>query len=175
MTKDEWRTLDKTPGAQFRLIADGRIGKLMRCHKDAAVLRFNEEREHKDEKYCPCEMLMLPDAPWEKPKSASHPYPRGRHRGRLIEKVCPCCGGHFITERKDARFCSRRCRNQYASDAARKKWDEKKPENWESLVKWNIARGITKKAGAALCHVPVAVFTRWVKEYREERGSGDAE
>lgn len=53
MTKEEWRKLDKAPGMPFRLIADGRIGKLLRCHKDAAVLLFNPEKGTKTRNIAP--------------------------------------------------------------------------------------------------------------------------
>lgn len=172
MTKDEWRKLDKQPGAQFRLIADGRIGRLLRCHKDAAILQFNTERENKDEKYCPCEMFLLPDAPWKKQKE---PAPANRKKYYSYERICQYCGKRFMAAHKESRFCSRRCRCQYASNAARKKRDACKPDNWEAIVKWHIARGITAKAGADLCHVPLSVFKHWVQEYKEERGSGDGQ
>lgn len=175
MTKEEWRKLDKAPGMPFRLIADGRIGKLLRCHKDAAVLLFNPEKGHKDEKYCPCEMIQLPEAPWEKQRIRPHHTQDSNRTRRVIEKDCQYCGAHFMTNHKDAHFCSRRCQGKFKTAEAKRKRDESKPENWRDIVRWHLARGITAKAGAALCHVSPTIFRYWVEEYKEERGSGDAE
>lgn len=170
MTKDEWRKLDKTPGAEFRLIADGRIGRLLRCHKDAGVLQFNAEREHKDEKYCPCEMLQLPDAPWTKKKE---PDPVDRKKYYSYERVCQYCGKRFMAAHKTSHFCSKECQGKYKTAEARKKRDACKPANWEDIVKWHIARGITAKAGADLCHVSISMFRKWVEDYLAEQEEKD--
>lgn len=178
MTKDEWRKLDKEPGMSFRLIADGRIGRLLRCHKDAAVLLFRIEGKSKglyireEEKYCPCEMLHLPDVPWKKQKE---PAPANRKKYCSYERVCQYCGKRFMATHKTAHFCSQKCYGKYQTEEAKRKRDACKPDNLEAIVKWRIARGITAQVGADLCHVSLTTFRHWVQEYKEERGSGDAE
>lgn len=176
MTKDEWRKLDKAPGMPFRLSADGRIGKLLRCHKDAAVLLFRIEGKSKglyireEEKYCPCEMLLLPDARWKKQRIRMHRTPNKNVTRRVIKKNCEYCGAQFETEHKDARFCSRKCAHLYSSDRAKQKRDACKPGNWRDIVRWYLARGITAKAGAALCHVSPTIFKHWVEDYKADGG-----
>lgn len=117
MTKEEWRRLDRQTGQRFRLIADGRVGEAMRYHKDAAVVKFRTAVGAEDIKYCPCEMLQDPDAPWVKPAVTR---PAGE-RKKPYQRVCQHCGKTFYSAKKDAKYCSRNCKSKAVQARYREK------------------------------------------------------
>ncbi len=167
MTKDEWRVLDKEPGQRVRLIADGRVGDVLRYHKDAAVVRFHTRNGTADTKYCPCETLQDPDLPWKAQTKTGEKGKAEPKESRV--HICQYCGKPFRPSKAGTKYCSRKCQHDSLRKDAREKREALKPSNWQGVVKWYLTGDITQKAGAALCRVPLYTFLKWVEEYKAKK------
>lgn len=104
MLKKDFRSLDKKPGMEFRLICSGKIGTAESFFKDSVMLIVKDKAaaEGKHKLFCPCEMLELPVGEWKR-ETKKPPE-------KKIKKVCPTCGKPFTSApSKDKTYCSRAC------------------------------------------------------------------